>query len=221
MKKLGLPIFVCLFLSGVLAAQSSPPDAPQPGGIHKIFAFTPALSMADNVPPLTAGKKFELFAVNTVSPFQFFASAATAGINQWADRYPSWGQGAEGFGKRFGATYADAATSSFFGTFLFPSVFRQDPRYFRKVSGSFGSRLGYSLTRVLVTRTDSGHSSANVSLWLGASASGALGNVYYPRDQQTGALTASRIATTLGTTAGFNVFREFWPDINKKIFRHE
>jgi hypothetical protein len=213
-------LLVCVAVCGAASAQSNPPDGPKPSG-HQKFSLFPALSSAESARPMTSGEKFELFAVNTVSPFQLLASAATAGIDQAADRYPSWGQGGEGFGKRFAAAYGDAATSNFFGTFLFPSVLRQDPRYFRKETGGFGSRLGYALTRVLVTRTDSGRSSPNASLWLGASASGALSNVYYPRDQQTGAHTAERIGINLGTTAGLNVAREFWPDISRKLFhRH-
>jgi hypothetical protein len=218
-KKLGLVLFVCVAICGVVSAQSNLPDGPKPSG-HQKFSLFPALSSADNVRPMTAGEKFQLFAVNTVSPFQFLASAAIAGIDQADDRYPSWGQGGEGFGKRFAASYADAATSNFFGTFLFPSVLHQDPRYFRKGTGSFGSRLGYAVTRILVTRTDSGRSAANASLWLGATASGALSNVYYPRDQQTGANTAERIGINLGTTAGLNVAREFWPDVSRKLFHH-
>jgi hypothetical protein len=169
---------------------------------------------------MTAGDKFELFAINTMNPYQMLASAATAGIDQADDTYPSWGQGGEGFGKRFGAAYADAATSNFFGTFLFPSILHQDPRYFRKETGGFGSRLGYALTRVLVTRMDSGRNAPNVSLWLGATASGTLSNVYYPRDQQTGAHTAERIGINFATTAGFNVAREFWPNVSRKLFHH-
>jgi hypothetical protein len=218
-KKLGLLLFVCVAVGGVASAQNNLPDGPKPSG-HQRFSLFPALSSADNVRPMTSGEKFELFAVNTVNPFQLLASAATAGIDMADDRYPSWGQGGEGFGKRFAAAYGDAATSNFFGTFLFPSVLHQDPRYFRKESGGFGSRLGYAVTRILITRTDSGGSAPNASLWLGATASGALSNVYYPRDQQTGAHTAERIGINLGTTAGLNVAREFWPSVSRKLFHH-
>jgi hypothetical protein len=220
-KKLGLSLFVCLFLSSVVMAQSGSPDAPQPSGHHKLFSFSPQLSAANDSRPMSASEKFEYFAIDTVNPFQLLASAASAGIDQADDRYPSWGQGGEGFGKRFAANYADAATTNFFATFLFPTVLRQDPRYFRKGEGTFGSRLGYAITRILVTRTDSGRLAPNASLLLGATASGALSNVYYPRDQQTGVNTAERIGITLGTSAGINVAKEFWPDVSHKLFHRE
>jgi hypothetical protein len=224
-KSLGLALSLCLAVVTSASAQTTPPpDAPkpQPPERHKnIFeSFAPPLSLANDARPMTPGDKFKLFAVNTVNPFTFLSTAGWAGIEQAQDTYPSWGQGAEGFGKRFGAVYASTATSNFFSNFMFPSILRQDPRYFRKLHGSFGSRLGYALSRVVVTRTDHGRSSPNVSLWLGAGSSAALGNLYYPDDQQDAGHVMGRFGINIATTAGFNVAREFWPDISRKLFHH-
>ncbi|MGZ4814377.1 MAG: hypothetical protein ACXVZV_03145 [Terriglobales bacterium] len=226
MKRPGLVLFLCLAVASLVSAQTTPPpDAPQPqpDTVHKrkFMSFSPPLSLASDMRPLTPGKKFELFAVNTVSPFQFVATAAWAGISQANDSYPSWGQGAEGYGKRYGAAYADMANSNFFGTFLFPTMFRQDPRYFRKLNGGVGTRVGYALTRILVTRTDHGGSAPNVSLWMGAMAAGGMSNLYYPRDQQGVGLTFERAGINLATTAGFNIAREFWPDVSHRLFHHK
>lgn len=228
MKPLGLVLSLCLAAASSVCAQTTPPpdaktpDAPQPQQTnqHKsIFAkLAPPLSLANDTRPLTPGGKFKLFAVNTVNPFQFVATAAWAGIEQAADTYPSWGQGAEGYGKRFGALYASSASSNFFSNFMYPTILRQDPRYFRKLHGGFGSRLGYSLSRIFVTRTDRGGSAPNASLWLGAGSSAALGNLYYPDDQQNAAHVMGRFGINIATTAGFNVAREFWPDIARKLF---
>lgn len=225
MKLLGLALSLCLVGAAAVSAQTAPPaDAPQSQPIEhrkSIFStFSPPLSLANDTRPLTASRKFALAWVNTVNPFQFVATAAWAGIEQAQNTYPSWGQGAEGFGKRYGALYASTASSNFFGTFVFPSMLRQDPRYFRKLKGGFGARLGYALTRVVVTRTDHGHSSPNASLWLGAGASGALGNLYYPANQQDASHVMERIGINLATTAGFNVAREFWPDF-ARLFHHK
>lgn len=224
MKLPGLVLSLCLAAASSVGAQTtSPPDAPQPQPKpeqHKGFfsKFSPPLSLAEDTRPLTPGGKFKLFAVNTVNPFQFVATAAWAGIEQAQNTYPSWGQGAEGFGKRYGALYASSASSNFFGTFMFPSMLRQDPRYFRKLKGGFGSRLGYSLSRIFVTRTDSGRSAPNASLWLGAGSSAALGNLYYPEDQQNAGHVFGRMGINIATTAGFNFAREFWPDVSRKLF---
>lgn len=174
--------------------------------------------MANDARPMRAGDKFKLFALNTVNPFQIVSTAAWAGIEQADDRFPSWGQGAEGYGKRFAAAYVDTASSNFFGTFLYPSLLKQDPRYFRKQTGSFGARLGYALSRIIVTRTDHGTSAPNASLWMGAVSAGALSNAYYPTQDQGVALTFQRAGYSIVTNAGFNIAREFWPDISSRLF---
>lgn len=221
MKLTGLMLPVCLaFALAACAQTSTPPDAPQAQQQHKgiLSKFSPPLSLANDARPMSAGDKFKLFALNTVNPFQFVATAAWAGIEQAQDTYPSWGQGGEGYGKRYGALYADTASSNFFGTFMFPSMLRQDPRYFRKEHGGFGSRLGYAISRIVVTRTDHGGSAPNASLLLGSGSSAALGNLYYPNDQQDATHVMARWGINLATTAGFNVAREFWPDVSRKLF---
>lgn len=221
MKLTGLVLPVCLVFSLAVCAQTSnPPDTPQAQPKHNgVFSkFSPPLSLANDTRPMSPGDKFKLFAVNTVSPFNFVATAAWAGIEQANNTYPSWGQGGEGFGKRYGAVFASTASSNFFGTFMYPSMLRQDPRYFRKLKGGFGSRLGYALSRIVVTRTDHGGSAPNASLWLGAGSSAALGNLYYPENEQDAGAVLGRMGINIATTAGFNVAREFWPDVSRKLF---
>lgn len=226
-KLLGLALSLCLVGTIAVHAQTStPPDAPstqkQKKSVReKFFSLSPPLSLAEDTLPMTTGQKFELFALNTVNPFQFVFTAAVAGYSQAVNSYPSWGQGAEGYGKRFAASYADTASSGFFGTFLFPSMFRQDPRYFRKLNGGFGKRLGYAISRVVVTRTDSGGRAPNVSLWMGSVASGGISNLYYPAADQGVGLTFQRAGIGIASTAGFNVAREFWPDVSRHVFHHE
>ncbi len=217
MKLLGLALFLCLVGTAVVHAQNTtPPDAPAPqqkSEFSKLFSFSPTLGTAENQRPMTAKDKFELFVRNTVNPFQIISTAAVAGIDQAANNYPSWGQGAEGYGKRFAANYADTASSEFFSTFLFPALLRQDSRYFRKEKGGFGPRFGYAVSRIFVTRTDSGKNAPNASFWLGSVASAGLGNAYYPAADQGIGLTFERAGYNIGTSAGFNVAREFWPDV--------
>jgi hypothetical protein len=182
------------------------------------FAFSPMMGVAADTGPLTAGDKFKLFALNTVNPFQIVASAAAAGLDQAQNTYAGYGQGAEGYGKRFGAAYAGNATAEFFGTFLFSSILKTDPRYFRRESGGFTSRTSYAISRIFVSRTDSGGRAPNLSLWMGALASGGIANTYYPKADQGVGLTFTRAGIALGTTAGFNILKEFWPDIEHKVF---
>lgn len=155
----------------------------------------------------------------TVSPVTFLSTAASAGFSQARDTNAGFGQGAEGYGKRFGAKYANTASTQFFGTFLFPSLLRQDPRFFRKGSGTAKERIGYALTRTLVTRTDTGGSAPNASLWLGLGTSAAISNLYYPPGDKSALDAVTRFATGLGIKSGFNVLKEYWPDISRRVFK--
>jgi hypothetical protein len=213
-------LFACCVL---MHAQTAPPDAPQPqkeqSRLHG-FIRNPPMSYAKDAPPISPGQKFLLFVTNTANPYSVLSAAASAGLSQAQDEYPSYGQGAEGYGKRFGAAYANAASTEFFGTFLFPSMMRTDPRYFRMQTGGFGNRAGYAVTRIFVTRTDSHRSVPNVPLWMAVVASGGLANTYYPESERTVEQTFSRAGISIGSQAGFNLLKEFWPDIRKKFSGH-
>ena len=114
---------------------------------------------------------------------------------------------------------ADGEAAAFFQGFLLPTLFHTDPRYFRKGEGSAGHRIGYAMTRVFVTRTDSGHPTFNASEFLGAASSAALSTVYYPRSGSSTNDAVSRAGLGVAADMGWNVFKEFWPDIKKK-FHH-
>ncbi|HWR13369.1 MAG TPA: hypothetical protein VN577_00965 [Terriglobales bacterium] len=197
-------------------AQENPlPDAPTPqveAKQKRRFSFIPVASSSSDA-PLSTSQKFLLFADNSTNPFQIVAAGAKAGVSQARDKFPAYGQGAEGYGKRFGAALADQTSMEFFGTFVFPSVLRTDPRYFRKETGSASSRTLYSITRVFVTRNDHRRPVPNAALWMGAIAAGGLSNAYYPDEQRGVGLVFSRAGIVIGTRAGFNVVKEFWPDI--------
>lgn len=170
-------------------------------------------NLATNTRPLSAGEKFELFAWNSVSLFTIFGSAAAAGIKQARNTQTGYGQGAEGYFKRFGASMASAASNNLFGTFLLPSLLHQDPRFFVRDTGNFGDRVGYATTRIVITRSDRGGETINWSGMLGPLAASALANTYLPKDSQGVGNTFSRWGISLGSTAASNVLREFWPSI--------
>jgi len=217
--RLAILVTALLLLTSVLGWAQGPnplPDAPSAGPAR---ALPQAGGGGGSQPytPLTPQQKFELFGRRTVDPYFVVGAAAGAGISQAADTNPGYGQGGEGYAKRFGAAVADEASSNFFGTFLYPTIFHQDPRYFPKGKGyTGGERVGYAVSRVFVTRTDSGGSTFNISRVLGSLTSATLSNVYYSVHEQTGAKTAERFGINLAAQAGFNVLREFWPGIFHK-----
>ncbi len=175
-------------------------------------------SYVQNAAPLTVQQKFQLAFRSAIDPFSFVAAGLVAGIEQWNDAFPGYGQGAEGYGKRFGAAYADAFNGTILGNAVFPSLLRQDPRYFRKGSGRFGNRLFYAIASTVRTRNDSGKWAPNYSNVLGNMAAGGIANVYYPSTDRGVALTFQRAFTVTAEGALGSIFVEFWPDISKKLF---
>ncbi len=105
---------------------------------QRVLAFVPNfyVTYVPDPVPLNSKQKFELAWKNTIDPVSFVLTGALAGVEQWQDLYPGYGQGAEGYAKRFGASYADLATSTFLGSAIFPSLLKQDPRYFYRGTGS-------------------------------------------------------------------------------------
>lgn len=168
----------------------------------------------EHVCPLTVGEKAGIFARHTVHPFNFVAAAASAGISQATQKpHTSFGQGWGSYGERFGAALLNRETGDFFKTFLLPSAFHTDPRYFRQVTGSTGSRLGHALSSVLVTRTDSGGRTFNAAEVLGTGASAAISNAYYPESDRTAGRTLETFGLNIAADAAWNILKEFAPDI--------
>jgi hypothetical protein len=219
LRSIVLAAGLCLAIAAHAQTTTDAPTTPAPekSGRTMSSLFWPPVSEASRAEPLTVGQKLQLSVYNTVNPYPIAAAAVNAGISQAADTNSGYGQGAEGYGKRFGAAYASNASTQFFGTFVYPSLLRQDPRYFRKETGTNGSRFGYALSRVFVTRNDSGSSGPNVSLWAGAATSAAISNLYYPPGDRSAGDAVKRAGISLATQAGFNVMKEFWPDIKRKF----
>lgn len=190
---------------------------------ERTLGIVPRFGTTDRMdaPPLKTSEKFKLFAKTSFDPVTIAIAAAQAGISQADGQFKQYGQGAEGYGKRFGAAYADQVSSGFFRTFLYPTIFKQDPRYFRLGHGGFVHRFGYSLVQGVVCHTDSGGRAFNTSNVLGAFTSGGLSNVYYPSDDRGFALTMSRSGLALAYAAGGDLLSEFWPDIRRKVFKRK
>ena len=167
--------------------------------------------------PLTAQQKLRLAAQNSIEPITFIVAGFSAGISQAADYDSHFGQGASGYGQRFGAALADNTAGEFFGTFLFPVIFRQDPRYYRVQEGGTKYRMGHALAHIFVTQGDDGTSMFNYSEWLTVASTTALSNVYHPGNRRGFGPSAGQMAITIGSDAGFNVLREFWPEVSRKF----
>jgi hypothetical protein len=197
------------------AQRASSPVAPQDLVLEKGSIFFPDL--ATSRLPLTVKEKFVLSVKNSVAPSAILGSAFEAGIDQATNSPGGYGQGAEGYGKRFGASLATGAATNLFGGFIIASIAHQDPRFFVHGEGTFGQRLGHALSRVVVAPNDRGGYGFNWGGVFGPLGAEALANTYLPVHEQTGARTMSRYGTDLAVTAGLNVVKEFWPDIFKHL----
>ncbi len=187
---------------------------------QRIFGLAPMFGVTSrqNAAPLTRGEKFHLFTKGAFDPFAFAAAGLQSGIGQAQNEFPGYGQGAAGYGKRYGASLADQVSSSFFSNYFYPVLLKQDPRYFRLGETSVKHRILYSLKQEFTCRTDKGTRSFNWSNVLGAFTAGGISNIYYPSTDRGAGLTLSRSAIALAYGSIGGLVDEFWPDVNRKLF---
>jgi len=166
--------------------------------------------------------KWKLFIKESVDPFAFFSAAAGAGISQWHNEDPKYGVGFKPYMQRFGAAQADITSQNFFQDAVLAPLFHEDPRYFRKGPGSTVlRRIGYAVSRAVITRRDSGKDGFNFSGILGMEMGIALSNAYYPPKSVNGGEMAYRALTSLTASALGNLPPEFWPDIKARLARYK
>jgi hypothetical protein len=168
------------------------------------------VSYVPNAAPLNSKQKFKLAWKSTIDPVTILIVGGVAGVEQAQNHFRGYGQGVEGYGKRFGAGYADTVTSTFIGGAILPSLLKQDPRYFYKGTGSNGSRILYAIANSLICKGDNRRWQPNYSNILGNLAAGGISNLYYPAEDRNGAgLTFENAAIGIGATAIANLFQEF------------
>lgn len=174
-------------------------------------------SNVQNAAPLSPKQKFHLALRSAVDPVQFAITAADAGLSQLNNSFPGYGQGMEGYGKRYGAAYADSFDGTLLSGAVFPVLLHQDPRYFRKGTGTVKARLWYAIRSTVVSKGDNGKWEPNYSNILGNLAAGGIANLYYPSSDRGAELTFQRafIVTAEGSLG--SIFVEFWPDISRKL----
>lgn len=159
--------------------------------------------------PLKPKQKFRLALRTALDPVTFFTPTTLAGIQQARDTYPDYGQGAEGYAKRYAADYGDLFIGRMLGSAVFPSLFHQDPRYFYQGTGSITSRTWHALSFAFICRGDNGRHQFNYSHILGNFAAGSISNLYRPADNRGAALTVENALLHTATNAAGNLAREF------------
>lgn len=168
------------------------------------------VSYVPNAAPLTSKQKFGLAWKSTVDPVTFIGVGGLAGAYHATNRWRDYGQGAQGYAKRYGAVYANVAEGTFIGSAILPSLLKQDPRYFYRGNGSKRSRLLYALSSAFICKGDNGRWQPNYSNVGGYFAAGGLSYLYYPANERHGtSLLFSGVLIRLGETTVASIFQEF------------
>src|SRR5580704_6745497 len=193
------------------------------GSKDRLFFALPNFLTLENsahVPPMTAAQKYKVAVRSSFDYVQFPWYAALAGISQAQNSEPGYGQGAEGYAKRFGSAFADGTIENFMVNAVVPAALHTDPRYYQLGKGGFVHRTGYALSRLFITRTDSGHNTFNFGEIGGSGMAAALSTYsYHPKSDKTLSNTASVWGTQVGYDAILIVLNEFWPDIRRKFHK--
>jgi hypothetical protein len=161
--------------------------------------------------------KFWLFVRDSTDPVAFLNATYNGVIGSWQDTQPTFGHGFNGFLDRFGANMAGQSSAGFFKDFVYPTIFEEDPRYYRLGRGSTKTRVFHAVSHVVVAHNENGNHMFNFSEWLGDASVVVLSNTYLPDNRRGVAPVAISMANTLGNNMGYDVLREFWPEIAKKF----
>jgi len=195
-------------------------ELPEPPGGKRVFGVLPNYRTASSElegSTITTKQKMTIAAKDSLDYPLVLLAATFAGLDQLTNSDPSFGQGVKGYAHRLGAWYLDESIGNMMTEGIFPAMLHQDPRYFRKGSGTIMGRTGYALTRVIITEKDGGGKQFNYSEWLGNATAVAISQTYHP-DNRTAIDATAFLLEQVGTDAVSQVLKEFWPDIKHKLF---
>lgn len=223
--------------AGQLPLQGLPDDLPsdpgndQPASVEdspdygrqtkRILYIVPnfrAISAGEHLPPQSARDKLRDATQDTFDYSNWVFIGILSGIGQAEKSTPEFRQGGVGYGRYYWHIFVDQADENYLVEGLTPIVFRQDTRYYTLGRGSFLRRTFYAFSRGVVTRSNLGKPEPNYSEIIGAGAAAGVSNLYYPGAERTWTKTGQRWVTNVGLDIMTSAFKEFWPDINRKIF---
>ncbi len=203
------------------SAPSTPDEeyGKQPKRILWVVPNYRAVSANTHLPPLSFKGELWLATQDSFDYSSFIFVGALAGINMASKSQPTFGQGAEGFGKYYWHDFVDGTIENYMTEAIVPVATKEDPRYYTMGKGGFPKRTVYAVSRLFITRTNSGKSTVNLAEIVGAGAAAGIGNWYYPAESNPWVKTYQRWGTQVGLDGLFNVLKEFWPDIDRVVFR--
>ena len=214
------------------STQEAPPDAPQPvktsaqsdtdrlPQTKRILGIIPnfrAVSTDEKLPRQSIKDKFMDATNDSFDYSSIILPGVIAAYSMGTDAYPEFHQGAAGYARYYWHAAVDQTSENYWVEFIVPLVTREDTRYYTLGRGGFVKRAGYALSRAVVTRTDAGNESFNISEVAGAGAASGLSSLYYPSRERSFSNVASEWGLDVGIDSASFIMREFWPDINRKL----
>jgi hypothetical protein len=204
------------------AIEAASPIEPVPPANDRLFWVMPnylSIEGRRQIPPLSTKMKFKFSEKTMTDPVTLSFIGTLAALGQATNSNPSYGQELSGYVRRYATVYADTGIGTLMTSSIFPTLLKQDPRYFQSGEGRKAHRMVYAVSRIFITRSDAGASQFNFSEIVGTGVAAALSNTYHPRSQRTLGNTLNVWATNLALNALCDVAKEFWPDVRRK-FQH-
>jgi hypothetical protein len=215
-------VFVLLAASSGLAQEPDTQTPAEPPGGKRVFGVIPNYRTVDSTQvtgPLTVSQKFAIANKDSFDYPLILLAAGLGGIGQWSNQNPAFGQEMGGFSKRLVTGFTDQALGNIMTEAVFPSLLREDPRYYRRGQGGVWSRSAYAFGRLFVIPRDSSGLTFNYSEWAGNAAATAISNTYY-KDGRTVGANFGKLGMQIGLDGMANVLKEFWPDVKHRLFEH-
>jgi hypothetical protein len=192
------------------------PNKPKNDRLFGVLPNYLTVENASSLPPQTVRQKFKMEALSTFDPMEYPYIGVVAAIGQASNSEPAFGQGFSGYAKRYGAAFGDTMIGNFMTGAVFPSLLRQDPRYYQLGKGGAFHRIAYAACRVIITRSDAGRKEFNFSEFLGNGVAAGISNAYHPAPR-----TFTNSVSVWGTQIGWDAvsfeMKEFWPDIRRAL----
>jgi hypothetical protein len=198
--------------------QSTDSDGQQSKRILWVIPNFRSVSADTKLPPLSVKEKFVMATQDSFDYSGFILAGMIAGYSMATVSSPEFHQGAAGYGQYYWHSFVDEASGNYFTEAIVPTLTHEDPRYYTLGHGGFFRRTGYAVSRLFITRTDSGGSTFNISEIAGNLAGAGLSNAYYPAVERTFGKTSEKWATQIGVDGIADVLKEFWPDIRHSLF---
>jgi hypothetical protein len=200
------------------SAQSSNQQSQQTSRILGVLPNFRAVSTSDHLPAQSVKEKFITASKDSFDYSSIAVPAAVAYVSYLRKSTPEFGTGGIGYGRYLWHTAVDQTQENFFVEFIVPAATHEDTRFYTLGHGSFFTRTGYALSRVVVTRSDAGNPTFNFGEVLGAGMSAGLSNAYYPSAERSFSNTGSQWGLNIAVDALAFVVKEFWPDVNQRLF---